>query len=110
MKLNILLFITVILIFIIVYVIIRKKEHFIPFTSNMFINNLFTNKYLKKTMYCEKTNTCKQSDTTPVVFRVKLNIDMNTFKLLLTRDKKKNYEIPECDKKKYIYNKFTMLK
>ena len=38
------------------------------------------------------------------------HIDMNTFKLLLTRDKKKNYEIPECDKKKYIYNKFTMLK
>jgi hypothetical protein len=38
------------------------------------------------------------------------NLDMNTFKLLVSRDKKKDYNIPIYDKKKYIHNKFTMLK
>jgi hypothetical protein len=38
------------------------------------------------------------------------NLTIGQFKLLLERDKNKNYGLPNHDKKKFIYNKFTMLK
>jgi hypothetical protein len=37
------------------------------------------------------------------------NLTVTTFKKLLLRDKKKDFKFPVHDKKKYIYNKFTML-
>ena len=38
------------------------------------------------------------------------NLSIDNFKLLLNRDKKKDFSITNYDKKKFIYNKFTMLK
>lgn len=37
------------------------------------------------------------------------NLSLDTFNKLLKRNKNKDYSIPNHDKKKYIYNKFTML-
>lgn len=37
------------------------------------------------------------------------NLTVTTFRKLLSRDKKKDFKFPSHDKKKYIYNKFTML-